>query len=431
LRASFGEAGVQPPTYVTNTSFFNLGVGDSGFGADIESRQYGTGFARSQEFGNPLLVPERTREFEFGTDLRFLDDRLSLSATRYIANSTNVILDVDIAPSSGFGEKVVNSVELESSGVELETDVTWVQGDAFGWNTFANWSRNRTTVTDLAGVESIELDGISVDSRAAEGEPFGVLWGGRWLRGDNGERLLDGFGTEESDQPGDAGWAFPNEADENGAIGDPNPNWEMGLGNTFRYGSASLNVLFDVRVGGDVWNGTRGVLYSYGTHADVGVETFVPADEAGDIYNYDGENVAEFGTPVTQDGVDGFRFRGDLHDWDGDGPAPTVALDEEWYRQGLGNHFDGPAEQFVEDGSFLRLREVSLSYDWGPEFLRSFTGTSSSIRMSVIGRNLWLLTDYSGIDPETNLTGSGNGRGMDYFNNPSTQSVTFSLQFNY
>lgn len=417
LRVSYGEAGIQPGAYETATTFFNAGYADAGFGSDIESRQYGNGFARAQEFGNPNLIPEEIQEFEFGGDFRALDDRLKLSFSRYYSKSKNVILDVDIAPSSGFGEFVGNVVRLENDGYEIEADVLWLQQGNLTWNTYANWSKNNSLVTDLADVESIELNGISVDSRAAEDEPFGVLWGGVWERNENGSLALDDIG-------------FPQESPQNGRIGDPNPDWSAGFGNTIRYKDVSLNILFDIRHGGDVWNGTRGVLYSYGTHRDVGNETFVPADQADGILNYDGDPVSDFGTPAIQDGIDGYVFRGNLKDWDGGGPAPTVALDEEWYRTGLGNHFDGPAEQFVEDGGYVRLRELSLSYRLNSEGFRNFTGLSS-LDFRATGRNLWLMTDYSGIDPETNLTGTSNGRGMDYFNNPNTRSFIFSLKVNY
>jgi TonB-linked SusC/RagA family outer membrane protein len=424
LRFSYGEAGIQPGPYQNFTTFFPADYSDAGFGSDINSRQYGNGFSRSLQLGNAALVPEVVKEYEFGGDFRFWNDRIQLNLTRYSSSSTEVILDVDIAPSSGFGEQVVNSVELENDGYEAELDVTWLQKDNFSWNTYANWSKNNSLVTDLAGVESIELAGISVDSRAAEGRPFGVLWGGLWMRNDDGSLLVNDGSV--ADEPA----GFPVEAVSNGAIGDPNPDWSAGIGNTFRYKNASLNVLFDIRQGGDVWNGTRGVLYSYGTHEDVGVETFVPADQADGILNYDGDPVSEFGDASSRDGMNGFIFRGRLQDWDGNGPAPTVALDEEFYRTGPGNHFNGPAEQFVEDGGFVRLREVSFSYRLNTEGFRSFSGLSS-IDFGITGRNLLLWTDYSGIDPETNLTGTGNGRGMDYFNNPSTRSLVFSLKVNY
>lgn len=424
LRFSYGESGIQPGPYQNFTTFFPADFSDGGFGSAINSRQYGNGFSRSQQLGNPNLVPETVQEYEFGGDLRFLDDRIQLGLTRYYSHSEGVILDVDIAPSSGFAQQVVNSVRMKNDGYEVELDFDWIKGGNFSWNTHANWSKNNSLVTDLAGVRSIELQGISVDSRAAEGYPFGVLWGGHWMRNDDGSLFVND-GSMSNEPVG-----FPVEAPTNGPIGDPNPDWSAGISNTFSYKNFSLRALVDIRQGGDVWNGTRGVLYSYGTHKDVGVETFVPADQADNILNYEGDPVSDFGEAATQDGVNGFLFRGRLKDWDGSGPAPTVALDEEFYHYGPGNHFNGPAEQFVEDGGYVRLREVSFSYRLNSKGFQNATSLSS-IDFRITGQNLFLWTDYSGIDPETNLTGTGNGRGMDYFNNPNTRSFIFSVKLNY
>ena len=428
LRASYGVAGIQPPAYVTSTAFVTLGVRDFGFGSNIESRQYGGAFARSNQFGNPFLVPERVREMEFGTDLRFFEDRLSVGVTQYFTRSTDVILPVEVNPSSGYATRVSNTISLENYGQELYADILVFQNRDLSWRTSATWSRNVNEVTDLAGVESIELDGLSVDSRAAAGQPFGVLWGGRWQRNDDGSLYI--YDGSDPDR-GSTGVGFPVEAATAGPIGDPNPAWETGIGNALRYKGVALNMLWDFSVGGKVWNGTRAVLYSYGTHADMGVETIVPIDQVDDILNYNGIPVSLIGTPVASDDgtISGYRIRGHLHDWDGDGPAPTVAMDERFYRSGPGNHFNGPAEQFVEDGGYVRLRELSLAYSLRSGMIRRVG--ASALDFAFTARNLLLFADYTGIDPETSLTGAGNGRGLDYFNNPNTRSYSFSVTFSY
>ena len=102
-----------------------------------------------------------------------------------------------------------------------------------------------------------------------------------------------------------------------------------------------------------------------------------------------------------------------------------VALDQSWY-QGNGGGFGSQAEDFVEDGSYIKLRELALSYSLNKKF---FKGTPiQGLDISFIGRNLWLNTKYTGVDPETSLTGSGNSQGMDYFNMPNTRSFGFSLK---
>ena len=148
----------------------------------------------------------------------------------------------------------------------------------------------------------------------------------------------------------------------------------------------------------------------FGTHASTETET-VAADN---LITYDGETINK-----------GTAFRGSVVDF-GNGP---VALTQAWYTD-LGGGFGPVSSQFVEKGTRTRLREITLSYSLtGPKF-KSKTKLQS-IDFSVTGRNLILWTSYSGIDPETNLTGTTNGRGLDYFNNPSTRSYLFSIKVNY
>jgi hypothetical protein len=133
-----------------------------------------------------------------------------------------------------------------------------------------------------------------------------------------------------------------------------------------------------------------------------------------DLLTYSGSTIAA-GTP----------FRGAIHDF-GAGP---VALTQSWYTD-LGGGFGPVASQFIEDGTRTRLREVSLGYSISNENLKK-KAKISSVDISFTGRNLALSTKYSGIDPETNLTGPSNGRGLDYFNNPSTRSYLFTVKINY
>ena len=154
----------------------------------------------------------------------------------------------------------------------------------------------------------------------------------------------------------------------------------------------------------------------------MGKETVVSASDAATIRNSNGQTVAEFGRP-TGDGS--FAFRGEIKDFGGG----RVALDESWYTN-IGGGFNGPNDQFVENINTTRLREITLSYTLNSPGFRNATKLQS-IDFSVTGRNLYLWTGYTGVDPETNLTGVSNGRGIDYFNNPGTRSFLFSVKINY
>lgn len=398
LRVSYGQAGVQPGVYNTQTTYSPAAFGD-GWGAIIDAISYGRGTTRSSQQGNANLSPEITTEYEFGTDLRFLNDRLRISATQYYTFTKDAILGLDIAPSTGFSSVVSNGAEIENYGTELELGADIIQSGKFQWTTDLNWATNQSEVTDLSGVESVTLGGIgTVTNRAIVGEPLGVLYGSVWERDENGDKVLNSNG-------------YPILSAEPGIIGDPNPDWTAGVSNTFSYGSLSLNVLFDIKHGRDMHNGTRGRMVSFGTHGSQTWETTASQD----LINYNGEVIPE-----------GTTFRGYVEDF-GAGP---VAIDEAWFTDGPGSGFSGPTGQFVEDAGFVRLKHLSVQYTINTSSFQNWSGLSSIV-LGITAQNLALWTDYSGIDPETNMQGPTNAQGNDYFNNPNTQSYIFTLSVNY
>lgn len=433
LRASYGEAGIQPGPYNTTTNFFQ-GAFTSSWGDGLNPEAYGGGFARTSSAGNPRLKVERTSEFEVGTDLRFFDDRLNLGLTYYQTETTDAILAVTRPPSSGFSSQVANAASLENKGYEVELEIEAIRSRGFSWVISGNWFTNDNTVTSLAGADEIGLAGFTGStSSAVVGKPYGVLFGGQWRRAAD----FPLTSTEEADgyTVGNEGIVLnPNgfrvQADAEGVVGDPNADWRAGIGSTVSFKNLSLNFLVDIKAGGDVWNGTKGALYYFGRSGDQDVETTITADQAGNLVNYFGLDPATaanlgYGT-YTQNSDGSWTFRGTVEDF-GAGP---VIIDDSYYWGGPGSGFTGPFEQFIEDGSYVRLREVGVSYTLNSERFRDFTGLSS-VNISAKGRNLLLFTDYTGIDPETNLTGASNGFGLDYFQNPNTRSWFFTLKINY
>lgn len=415
IRASYGTVGVQPNPYLTRTYYSEASsnVLADGWGSAIDAANYGGGFVRSSVQGNPFLRPERKTEFEGGLDLRFFNNRIGVNASAYTNKTVDAILPVPVAATTGFQSINANAGTIENKGLELSLDGDVIKTENFSWNIAPNYSLNRNRVTELAGAESIFLTGFTgTSSRAVKGQPLGVIWGTEFGRNDAGGYIVDANG-------------FPTLADAGTerVIGNPNPNWRGGLNNTFRYKGLSLNVLVDHVNGFDVWNGTKGALYFFGTSGELSDLTTVSAADAATLKLYNGRTVAQ-SYPL----VDGnYTFRGRIENYG----AGNVALDEQWYRNGLGNGFSGgPAKPFIEHVNYTRLREVTLNYSLTQAWMHNATKLSS-IDLSVTGRNLYLWTNYTGVDPETNLTGVSNGRGLDYFNNPSTRSLIFSIKFTY
>jgi outer membrane receptor protein involved in Fe transport len=177
LRVSYGEVGVQPARYNTSNLYVSPTYGDE-YGGSLALPLYGNGgFVPSSSRGGANLKPERKKEIDCGTDLRFKHDRLSLSATYYSNKTEDVLLDFPIANSRGYGQVYANGAEIENKGMEVDLGMNMFKNR--DWNISVNvlYSRVRNKVTNLAGVESIDLGGLAaVSSRAVEGYPIGVLW---------------------------------------------------------------------------------------------------------------------------------------------------------------------------------------------------------------------------------------------------------------
>lgn len=414
LRFSYGIVGNEPGPYLNLTQYAPSTYVES-WGGTLAASNYGVGgYAISTTVGNPVIRPERKHETEGGFDLRFFQDRVALSATAYYNKTTDLILPVDVAPSTGFANKVANAGTLENKGVEISLEPTWMKSaNGFTWSTNFIYSMYRNKVLSLSGVESVFLSGGGFSdgsSRGVEGQPVGVLWGTYYNQNTDGSYVLDENG-------------FPKLAPSEGVIGNPNPQYRMSVGNTFRFKGLTLYALFDMQAGGQMWNGTRGALTSYGTAASTAEETTVSAADAAAIKTFDGGTIATVSRAAHN--ADGsYTFRGTVGDFGGG----KVALDQAWYTAtGGGFNVNGP---FVEKSNWSRLREVTLSYSFGGANFRSATKLTG-ITVGVTGRNLLLWTPYTGIDPETNLTGANNGRGIDYFQNPNTKSVLFKLTITY
>ena len=411
LRAAYGQVGVQPGPYRTITDFVSASYG-SGWGPALSASAYTGAFVRSSEQGNAFLEPERKTEYEAGIDLAFFNF-LDLSVTHYRNETTGALLAVDIPASTGFTETFANAASLENRGWEADLGIKVLNKGDYKVAINANWSRNRNEVTDLAGTTSLFLAGFAgTSSRAVVGQPVGVLWGGAFDRNDMGALLLDEAG-------------FPQLALDEKVIGDPNPDWRGGLGATLGFKGFQLYTLFETSQGGDIWAGTHGALTYFGRSEITANETTVSAADAANIPVFGGGTVA---TKFTA-GADGsYTFRGNVEDFGG-GP---VALTQPWYTS-LGGGFGPVGEQFIVDGSWTRIREIRLSYSLNNESFRNFTKLGA-VDFSISARNLAIWApnrDIIGVDPETNLTGASNGRGLEYFNNPGTKSYVFSVKLTY
>ncbi len=404
LRAAWGRAGKQPGVFTNVSSFTTATLGDGWGVGQLTIFQGLDGVVSQGTLGNASIKPEETREFEFGADLAILDSRVSAGITRYDQRTTNVILGVPLPPSTGYFAVNDNGAEFTNKGWEVNLDLRPLQLRDLSWDINVLWARNRSLVTSLPGTEEIGLNGFSsARSSLLEGYPFGVLYGRDFIRFGRG-LIVGGVDIDAAFPQADSGTmyiaadGFPRQDPQRRVIGDPNPDWTGSLRNTFTlFGKVQVSALVDVKQGGDMWNGTKGALSYFGT-----VATTEPMHGAG---------------------VDTV-FVGD-----GPGKGTTVNLNwDSWGPGGLGTGFTGPPSQFIEDAGYVKLREVAVAFNIAPRFLRTIGFNDAVITLS--GRNLKTWTDYTGLDPESNLTGQSSGRGLEYFNNPQTRTWAFAVTLN-
>ncbi|MBO9564998.1 MAG: SusC/RagA family TonB-linked outer membrane protein [Niastella sp.] len=398
LRASYGVVGIQPQAYQTATNFV-VRTWSDGWGGALDPSLYGAGtYIQSVNKGNAYLKPEKKQEFELGTDLRFFDNKLSFSFTYYQNKTVDALINISQAASTGFDNLYANAGSIQNKGVEVDLSYNLVRKKDWDVSVNVNWTRNRNKVLDLSGAGSINLGGTAgISSRAVEGYALGILYSIPWVRDDKGNLKLDANG-------------FPTPGVTSAPIGDPNPDWRGGIGFNIKYKNFTLSALIEHSQGGVVANGTEAVLVDYGTSAATGNEVTAP----GALKRYNGTTIAA-----------GTVFRGNIHNFG----AGDVALDQSWYT-GPGGFFGNVGELFLEDATWTRFRELNIGYTINAAKLRSKLGVKS-IMIELSGRNLFLISDVKGYDPDSNVSGSTSGRGVVYFVNPPTRSYIASLKLTF
>jgi len=420
VRAALGQTGIEPPVYAIFSNFTAANYGDGGWGSELRPSAAGLGGLReSGTLAQPNLKPERQTEFETGIDLGFLDERLLTTFTYYDSKSTDVIFEQPVSAATGFTEQAANAGTIRNRGVEFTVDYTALQRANLRWDVGLQYAKNVNKVLDLRGNQFIDLPSgggfTGAVPTAWEGSRVGVLRGNDFARCGRGA-VIEGVGNidELCGAEGVSRRAlfigadgFPVFDPTQRVIADGNPDWTGGLRSSLRFGKVTLSGLLDTRQGGQVWNGTKGALYNFGTHKDTEIRG----------------QARTFGTDyaLANRGPRSYAVAGP-------GAGTPVVLDQNtWFQFGLGSGFVGPSSLFVEDGSFVRLRELAIQYTLDGGFVNRGLGLGS-VDLRLAGRNLGLWTDYSGIDPETNLAGAESAfQGVDYFNNPQTRSIVFTI----
>ncbi|MFK5972459.1 MAG: SusC/RagA family TonB-linked outer membrane protein [Flavobacteriaceae bacterium] len=365
------------------------------------------------------LKPELTRSIEFGADLRFFKNRIGVDFSWYKSKTTNQIIEADVSRSSGFTRKIFNAGEIQNDGIEVSLDADIFDGKDFKWNTTVNFAKNNSLVVSLLPNEKSVILGFGPrpgsSIQAIEGQPYGVIVGKKYRRDPLGRIVVDRNGLVASDGEIDV-------------IGNFTPDWIGGIRNMVSYKNLSLSFLVDVKMGGDVLSQSEWILPDQGLAKESaqGREAWYESEAnrfAAGILN------PNLWTPTG--GVFWPNTAQEVRDASGNvvgfrqndrfaSPEPF------WDRL----YDDNIAEFALSDASFVKLREVTLTYNLPVKILSKlpFTGLS----FSLTGRNLWIIhKNTKHIDPETNV-GSGNGQqGLEFFQQPSTRSIGFNLSMKF
>lgn len=386
LRMSFGEAG--GVAAIGPYDRFNL----------ISSANY---LGKNTLIPNTQLAfenvaPERNREIEMGADLGLFKNKLALGFTYYQQRVFDLLVNKQLAASEGGLSRLDNVGEMQNRGIELSLNYNAVKTKDFNWDIYSVYSRNRNKVVKL-GSPIIPISTVSgAPAFLIEGKPASVFYGTFFAKDANGVTVKNQWGLEQTEKgtsvnykagdpiPADSyvegGVLYTKKRGADGlptggalrkVIGDPNPDFTMSIGTNLTYKNFNFGFLLDGAYGFDVFNADRR------TRQGVGIGDYSEKELKGELP------------------------RGYIH---------SIYLVEEWR---------------VEDGSFTKLREISLGYKLPNNLINGL----KDINFSVIGRNLYSFDNYDGYDPETNAGGvSDRLRGVDFGNVPIPRTIMFSLR---
>ena len=361
---------------------------------------YGTAtlFAIPATKNNPNLKPERTKSFEIGLEMNFLKNRVGFDLTYYNSKSIDQILPVAVSTSTGYDTKYVNAGVMQNKGIELSLFGTPVKTRDFSWDVRVNWTKNNNTVVSLFSDSAIlQLNtanlqgGVSVN--AVPGQPYGEIRGDDYI-------YTNGQPTVKSN-----GW-YAKTTTTNNRIGNATPDWTGGISNTFRYKNVALSFLVDVKQGGQLFS-----LDMY-----YGLATGLYPETAG---------LNDLGNPVRNSLADGGGII--LPGVMADGKTNTIRKNISTLFGAYG-YYRNPARAFVYDASYVKLRELSITYSF-PKKLLSKVPFIKGLDFSIFGRNLWIIhknVPYS--DPE-DLLSSGNVQGYQSGAYPTTRTIGFNFNF--
>ncbi|UZR93553.1 SusC/RagA family TonB-linked outer membrane protein [Chondrinema litorale] len=402
VRAGWANVGNDTdPYFVTDKSQFTFGD------------QWGDNLVvtESTSLTSSEILPEDQNSYEVGADVRFFGDRLGLDFTYYHSTSQNQIIQVETPITSGYTQRTINAAKIVNKGVELMLSAVPVRlSTGFEWRTFINFAKNDNEIQDLDAPYDLASNRVTL--RATSGGSMGDMYGTGFLETEDGSLILrEGLPVASNDLR---------------YLGNYNPDFTMGITNEFTYKNLSLNILFDWRQGGELMSLTRLIAATSGNV----VETLWGRDvEFGGAH----PGIKDSGLP-----------RGDLNDGviaDGvkevlDGEGNVIGYEENDVVVAASAYHNKRYKRENEsegmyDATYVKLRELRLGYNLPNQWFKNTP--IRSMKVSVVGRNLLLWSDFNHGDPEL-LSYTGGGAvvpGVEDMSIPSTRSYGLNLSFKF
>ena len=446
LRLAYGQAGEEPNVYAiysgyTSPSLFSVG-GKASLGLNYRGV---TGYRSDDQVSNFRIRPERRHEYEIGGDLSLFDGSMGVSTTIYNAINKDVIYDIDVIPSTGADEMTANGASIQNKGLELTIDYRVLDRERLKWESKFIYASNKNTVLEMNGVDGemaklmdpnlVPSRGIAKFSEVSPGHEYAEFKVLSWSRFGHGliiDHDLD-INTPDVNIDTLSGYSW-NKNDvyvaKNGlplmysekiwSGYAPNPAWTGSFYNELKIGNKlQLSCLLDISMGGHIANYTKNALYEWGTHGET-ENRYHPDFDNEDWYGYEEGVSTDWGKGKFQD------LLNHGHRAIGPGQDSVITFSQNLYENYMGRNTD--VINNIEDASYIKLRELALSYNFGAVSLGHLGDPNVTIRLSAQDLKTW--TNYTGWDPETNMY-QDRISGEDYFNQPQTWRANMAVQFNW
>ena len=445
LRLAYGQAGEEPRVYSIFSGYTSPSLFSVGEKASLGLNYNGvTGYRSDDEVSNFRIRPERRNEYEAGTDLSLFNGKMGISTTIYNAISTDIIYDIDVIPSTGADEMTANGASIQNNGLEFTIDYRVLDRQRIKWETKFIYASNKNTVLEMNGVDGdmaktmdpslVPSRGIAKFSEVSPGHEYAEFKVLSWARFGHGlavDHDLDINTPDVAIDTLDYSWkkndvyigknGLPIMYSEKIWSGyAPNPDWTGSLFNDFKIGKKiKLSCLLDISMGGHIANYTKNALYEWGTHSDTD-QRYHPDFDNPDWFGYEEGVSTEWGKGTFQELINhGHRALGP-------GQDTIITFSQNLYENYMGRNTD--VINNIEDASYMKLREIALSYNFGSVKIGYLGDPNLTVRISAQDLKTW--TNYSGWDPETNMY-QDRISGEDYFNQPQTWRANLAIQLNW